>query len=481
MAKAIRHTSGTAGGYIVGRPHSENGVKAINKSTGQPLEMQGGEVIITDTAVADPTLREFDGKQMTNRQILSAINESGGGVAFAESDIDLPQEIRWFETQSYQYGGETMNAEQVVKKISDCGCAAKLEKGGLVEIEYNLLYTNAGGVDVVSNTKDYDKESRDYRTLAHVDKSGNIKYIASDIPDYIKAEIEAFYAKRHGLDPSEIATDETPSINPADYKNPYEVNRAVERLLDANEQGDFTPEQIEFIALYSGYGGLDKFGATGKGILYEYFTPDAVVKKMWALAYKYGFGEIITPRVFEPSVGTGNFFKYAPTGAVLEGNEINTYSARICRILYPTANITLQSFEQNFISRNKSIGKNLKGVSKYDLIIGNPPYGKADSKFMGMGEADFTRAGNFTEYFITRGLDILNPDGLLVFIVGAEQYNGGTLFLDGGNTPVKEQIFAKAELLDAWRLPTKIFERTGVASEILVFKKRSTGNGNNEN
>lgn len=41
------HDMGNAGGVLVGKRHSEGGIKAINKGTGQPLEMEGGEVVIT--------------------------------------------------------------------------------------------------------------------------------------------------------------------------------------------------------------------------------------------------------------------------------------------------------------------------------------------------------------------------------------------------------------------------------------------------
>lgn len=70
------------GGYFDGRPHSDGGIKAINVDTNQPIEVEGGEVIITKDAVSDPTKKEFMGKKMTNREILSEINESGGGVSF---------------------------------------------------------------------------------------------------------------------------------------------------------------------------------------------------------------------------------------------------------------------------------------------------------------------------------------------------------------------------------------------------------------
>ena len=58
----VKHISGEAGGYLVGRRHSDGGIKAINKSTGQPLEMEGGEVVITRDAVSDTEKRSFNGK-----------------------------------------------------------------------------------------------------------------------------------------------------------------------------------------------------------------------------------------------------------------------------------------------------------------------------------------------------------------------------------------------------------------------------------
>ena len=67
----------SVGGYFIGKTHSKGGIKMINKSTGQPLEVQGSEVIITAPAVNDPKKHEFNGKMMTNRQILSEINQKG--------------------------------------------------------------------------------------------------------------------------------------------------------------------------------------------------------------------------------------------------------------------------------------------------------------------------------------------------------------------------------------------------------------------
>jgi len=103
----IVHASGDAGGMLVGKRHSNGGIKALNKSTGQPLEMEGGEVVITRDAVSDNKKRSFNGKMMTNRQILSSINESGGGVSFAEGG-QVPNDLQFDCNAEYEYGGKTM-------------------------------------------------------------------------------------------------------------------------------------------------------------------------------------------------------------------------------------------------------------------------------------------------------------------------------------------------------------------------------------
>jgi hypothetical protein len=268
------------------------------------------------------------------------------------------------------------------------------------------------------------------------------------------------------------------SLSILDYKNPYEVNRAIESLLESRgfERSNYSIEELNFISFYSGYGGLEKQGDFSiselKGLLYEYFTPDAVVQKMWGLAYKHGYGTIGDNSVFEPSTGVGAFLKYVPSGVDAAGNEINKFSAQICKLLYPNVHVVLKGFETNFIKNNNSIREKTNDLKKYSLVIGNPPYGKLESKYISMGEDKHTMAGNWAEYFIVRGLDLLVKDGLLIYIVGAEQRNGGTLFLDSNMSKVKQMIFEKAQLVDAYRLPVNIFERTGVSSEILVFKKR---------
>jgi len=124
------HGSGNVGGVLVGKRHSEGGIKAVNKSTNQPLEMEGGEVVITRNAVSDDTKREFEGKMMTNREILSKINESGGGVSFADGG-DIPESI-YTSGKEYKYGGKMMKDHEIV---SSCGCKHSMADGGIIKPE----------------------------------------------------------------------------------------------------------------------------------------------------------------------------------------------------------------------------------------------------------------------------------------------------------------------------------------------------------
>jgi type I restriction-modification system DNA methylase subunit len=141
-------------------------------------------------------------------------------------------------------------------------------------------------------------------------------------------------------------------------------------------------------------------------------------------------------------------------------------------VLYPQVTIIEQPFETVFIKDNSSIKAKTAKLDKYDLVIGNPPYGKFEGKQAGMGEKSYTKASNYIEYFILRGLDLLNTDGLLIMIIGTEVAIGGTPFLQQGMTPTKKMIAEKADLLEAYRLPNGVFDTTDALTDIVVIKKK---------
>ena len=286
-------------------------------------------------------------------------------------------------------------------------------------------------------------------------------------PSLAEADFEVY----ENIKTSEPETSDYLNMN---FKNPYERNLVIRELID--EKGDdtnnYTLDEKEFIRQYSGMGGLEKYGATS-GLLYEYYTPKDVVEKMWGLAYMHR-GEIEIKNVLEPSCATGNFIGYAPNDVNITGYDIDRFSLSVCRVLYPEERFTFYQapFETLFIQNNKSVGD--KVVGSYDLVIGNPPYGKFSGKYAGMGEAKATNAKDYIDYFISRGLDLLKPNGLLIFIIGKLTQLGGKPFIEQMKTPNKGQmkIKRKADLLDAYRLPVGMFETTDVESEIIVLRKK---------
>jgi GNAT superfamily N-acetyltransferase len=500
------HGSGNAGGVLVGKRHSEGGIKAVNKSTGQPLEMEGGEVVITRNAVSDGKKREFEGEMLTNKEILSRINESGGGVKIFSEGGDIESDTCSCSGKSYKYGGKMMVDYDIAKQIASTDKQAyyrslsneSYETGGVLDIS-NLNTTEMYVLDKLDNdvhakcTVHRNKISdisniQDLGMVYSTPKKGDSSCYEVRLTEYGKSVLNEIdipdghfakggqtadcgcgksYANGGGVD-TDTEYKYFKGID-ADYKNQFEINKAIEELISSTPSEQLTAEEKGFIGYFSGYGGLEKYGATGKGLLYEYFTPSKIAKKMWALAYKHGFEG---GKVLEPSCGIGEFIKYAPEQELVTGYEINEISAKICKILYPKANIQSKYFETFFIKNNNSIRGDIKNLPKFSLVIGNPPYGTMGGKYAGMGEKSYTKSNNYIDYFINRGLDLLEKDGLLIYIIGTEVAAGGTPFLMQQMNEAKRIISQKANLLDAYRLPNGLFDTTDVVTDIIVLQKK---------
>ena len=297
-----------------------------------------------------------------------------------------------------------------------------------------------------------------------------------DLAQEVSEEIISYYNDKLKSKSKKTHSNQQPTT-----KTTYETNREIEKLID--QKGDkpenYTLEEKQYISKYAGYGGTykemekakeDNFN---KGFNFEYFTPNAISSKMVGLAMKHGYKQGMS--VLETSAGVGAFLQYFTPETPITTYEINPYSHKILKVLYPNATHNLGDFETAFMTgrrKNTPVGNKVANLPKYDLVIGNPPFGEYKG-FHSIGEAKVTKAQNFQDYFITRGLDLLKPGGLLVYIIGAEIKAGGNLWLaHKTDKKVKQLINKKAELLDAYKLPEGLFDRTGVTSEIVVFKKK---------
>ena len=251
--------------------------------------------------------------------------------------------------------------------------------------------------------------------------------------------------------------------------NQFELNNKIEALIKKKDAaGDsYSQSDRDFIVQYEGSGGQGSKGASGEGVLYEFYTPEKICELMWLLAYRYGFKPQGT--VLEPSVGTGKLLQHAPNKQKCYGFEINPTSRRITQILYPKAKIYEGYFETAFLAppRFTSPLKNqmtwMEGYP-FSLVIGNPPYGKYKNKY----SSYFTKPKmhQIELFFMYQGLQLLKPGGLLVYLTGSN-------FLRNGISYQSEKLEMEklADILDAYRLPP-VFKFSKVPTDIIVFKRK---------
>jgi type I restriction-modification system DNA methylase subunit len=251
--------------------------------------------------------------------------------------------------------------------------------------------------------------------------------------------------------------------------NQFELNKQIQHLiLKKDKAGEtFSFDEKKFIAQYEGSGGQGSKGATGEGVLYEFFTPDFVCELMWKLAYRYGFKA--GGSVLEPSIGTGNLLKWAPNNSKLYGFEINPISKRITEILYPDAKIYEGYFETAFLQEPRYTARlkdKLTWLEGYpfSLVIGNPPYGKYKNKY----SSYFTKPKmhQIELFFMHYGLQLLKPGGLMVFITGSNFLRNGISYQSE-----KLEIEKLADIVDAYRLPP-VFKFSKVPTDIIVLKRK---------
>lgn len=219
---------------------------------------------------------------------------------------------------------------------------------------------------------------------------------------------------------------------------------------------EITEEDKLILAQYEGAGGLNEGNQSDAAVLSEFYTPRDVIKKVWELVDKYNPNK--DKKVIEPSAGTGRFAENRTENFTL--CELDETSARIAHLLHPKADVKQGAFQKLFM-KNNAVLKEYKG-EKYDVAVGNPPYGDYTGRYKGMGEGKVhTR---YEEYFIDRTLDTLKDGGIMAFVVPSG-------FLRNSNSKAKEEIAKKGKLLEAWRLPKGTFSSTDVGTDIVVIRK----------
>ena len=257
------------------------------------------------------------------------------------------------------------------------------------------------------------------------------------------------------------------------------------RELQENNSTQATPEQMEILSRYSGWGGMGTYFNTNaaripgseaaqlKELLSDqeysdavmslnsaYYTPVEVINTLWDVASQLGFkgGNIL-----EGSAGTGNILGMMPQGISANSNieavEIDSISGNILSYLYPDAQVHVQGFEKTAIANNS-----------VDLAITNVPF-VTGLRVNDPVDKDLSRKfKNIHDFCIAKNVRKLREGGLGIFIT-----SNGTL---DKSKQLREWLVSRegnADVIGAFRLNNRTFEGAPVTSDIIVVRKRVAG------
>ncbi|MCQ2596539.1 MAG: YodL domain-containing protein [Treponema sp.] len=247
-------------------------------------------------------------------------------------------------------------------------------------------------------------------------------------------------------------------IKPLSKKEIKQLREKCNEIIKAfDESGSISEEDKLILAQYEGAGGLHEGGQTANAVLSEFYTPNNVIEKVWKIVDSYAPNG---KTVLEPSAGTGRFAENRPNNQFTL-YELDPTSAKIARILHPEAKIINEPYQRQFFDEGNRIHIPQQ-KNKYDIVVGNPPYGTNNDEWKGRGEGN--NFDNYQEYFLSKGLDALkDKDSILVMVVPSS-------ILNSSNDKQKKILASKGQLIDAYRLPIKTFPTTEVGTDILVFK-----------
>lgn len=204
------------GGITYGKSHAEGGIPVKNQSTGDMLEVEGGEGIVNKRSMASDKKVKLNGKEMTICEAVSQLNQLEGGVQFSCDDVSDRQFI-----EAMAKGGE-------------------LERGTRTEQEHIQVLKDLYAKRITPKeaskriAKDHLKEdSRYYSKLAKMEgkmaQGGEI--FDKETEDYL-SELTKKFAKG-----GEVVADKTETINMKDFEGyADQYNGRKNKFFKANDE-----------------------------------------------------------------------------------------------------------------------------------------------------------------------------------------------------------------------------------------------------
>ena len=234
---------------------------------------------------------------------------------------------------------------------------------------------------------------------------------------------------------------------------------------------------------------LEKNAEDTKSGAGQYFTPRALIKTMVACVQPKPLKTII-----DPACGTGGFFLAAYDYIVANnkldreekeflknktfyGNEIVANTRRMCLMNMFLHNIGEIDGETFISSADALISDD---GSRYDYVLGNPPFGKKSSMTITNEEGNLEKQDlsyNRQDFWATTSNKQLNflqhiKSQLKITGEAAVVLPDNVLFEGGAGEAVRKELLKTTELHTILRLPTGIFYAQGVKANVLFFDNK---------
>jgi hypothetical protein len=181
------------GGLAVGPSHKNGGIPGIIKSSGDPIEFEGGEIIITKDA------------SEKHCETLSKINQDGGGVP-------IPCDTQGNETR-FESGGKTPYAPDYLQRIFDERMKVEKEKDRLSGQIAEAMARQEFGKAAIMRRK-LDKLSHDFSCDADATAFEYYRHLCGIHSDVLVSHGEGFISYKY-------AGSET-RFDGLNFKNTYE-------------------------------------------------------------------------------------------------------------------------------------------------------------------------------------------------------------------------------------------------------------------
>lgn len=310
----------------------------------------------------------------------------------------------------------------------------------------------------------------------------------------VESLVSADEAERRVSDDDELSTDAPAPFEISDDIHLGEGTRSAKlrgnlaairliRLLEKEERSPTESEKLELVK-FVGWGGLKSvFNPQSKakqdnlaleelkillskeemqwalnGVLAQHFTSEEVVASLYKVVDHMGFSG---GNVIEPTLGIGSFIGLMPehlrSASHWYGAEIDPIPGKIAQYLYPEATILA--------------GKGFQDAEfqyeKFDMAIGNPPFGDERITDNNAFRADINRF-KIHNYIIAKSAMHLKVGGILPMVVTHR-------FLDAKNDEARAFLAKHFDLLTAIRLPNNAFKKnagTEVVTDLIFFKRR---------